>query len=168
MNEGFGNFVFFMAAITASAVAVATLIGIFWTAPRWTSRVDTDLISLKEVTKQIQEDIKKILLRLPEMPVKSGSPVQLTDFGEKIAESLEAEKWASELAEPLLGEISEKQPFQVDEFCIEYVKTKLTEDLEKRVAACAYEFGIDKEGVRSVLRVVLRDELLGRGRRRRR
>ena len=162
MNEWLGNTVSVIAAITASAVAVATLIGIFWKAARWTSRVDTDLISLKEVTKQIQEDIKKILLRLPETPVKNGSPVQLTDLGEKIAEWLEAEKWASELAEPLLGKISEMQPFQVDEFCVEYVKTELTEDLKKRVAACAYEFGIDKEGVRSVLRVVLRDELLER------
>ena len=162
MNEWLVNFASVVAAITASAVAVVTLIGIFWKVPRWTSQVDTDLGSLKGVTKQIQEDIKKILLRLPETPVKSGSPVQLTDFGEKIAESLEAEKWASELAEPLLGEISEMQPFQVDEFCVEYVKTELTEDLKKRVAACAYGFGIDKEGVRSVLRVVLRDKLLKR------
>ena len=128
----------------------------------WIGKANEKFSSIENSLVDIKADIKKIFLRLPETPVKNGSPVQLTDLGEKIAEWLEAEKWASELAEPLLGEISEMQPYQVDEFCIEYVKTERTEDLKERVAACAYEFGIDKEGVRSVLRVVLRDKLLKR------
>ena len=126
----------------------------------WIGKANEKFSSIENSLVDIKADIKKIFLRLPETPVKNGSPVQLTDLGEKIAEWLEAEKWASELAEPLLGEISEMQPFQVDEFCVEYVKTEHTEDLKERVAMCAYEFGIDKEGVRSVLRVVLRDKLL--------
>ena len=38
--------------------------------------------------------------------------------------------------------------------------SSLTEEMKNRVYACSYEFGTDIDNVHTVLRVVLRDELL--------
>ena len=146
-------------AIVVAAIAV---IGLLWNAARWTSRIDADLISLKQFTQEIRDDIKQIFQRLPATPVTSNSPLQLTEFGEKIAEWLNAKKWASHQAESLLNKIEGMEPFRVDEFRRQYARTGLSDKWDKKVAMCAYEFGIDKSGIQSVLRVVLRDELLRR------
>ena len=128
----------------------------------WTKRADEDRASLLGFMAEVRKDIKQIFLRLPSIPISGGSPFQLTDFGEKIAKQLEAGRWASELAGSVLDEVREMEPFEIDEFCDEYGRTRLSADWQVRVARCAYEFGIDKQGVRSVLRVVLRNELLAR------
>ena len=152
-------------------VAALAVLGILWKAARWTSKVDSDLVSLKDITRELKDitkelraDIKQILSRLPAPPIAEGSPVQLTEFGKKISEWLEAKKWASDLAESLLDEINRFEPFEVDEFCDQYTRTRLTDHWQRRVRKCAYEFGTKKAGVQSVMRVVLRDELLSRNR----
>ena len=86
--------------------------------------------------------------------------MQLTEFGQKIAAWLDAKDWAAQLAPDLVDEATGKQPFQIDEINDRYVQTQLSESLKERVAACAYEFGIDRDSVLSVLRVALRNELI--------
>lgn len=110
----------------------------------------------------IREDIKKILSRLPSTTplVESGSPLRLTEFGEKISASIRAESWAEELAPELLDEVKGKEPFEVDEYCQKYVIERLSKEWERRVARCAYEFGTDQDGIKKVMAVVLRDKLL--------
>ena len=138
-------------------IAIGTLL---WKAIRWTSNVDNNLSSLTENVKEIREDIKKLFSALPPATVAGASPLHLTEFGERIAASLDADGWASELAPKLSPEVKGKEPFEIDEFCRNYVQTRLTEEWRRRVAICAYEVGIDKDGVEKVLTVVLRDKLL--------
>ena len=45
---------------------------------------------------------------------------------------------------------------------VEYVATKLDPKIDERVAACAYEFGTDRDHAKPGLWVVPRDELLQR------
>ncbi len=52
------------------------------------------------------------------------------------------------------------EPFEIDEYCDAYVRNKLDDAWQRQVARCAFDFGIDRDGVLSVLRVVLRDALL--------
>ncbi len=162
-------------------VALAIL-GLLGKAIYWVAGVDKDRRALKDdaekdrtefkeksekdrseilgLIKEIREDIKNIFLRLPPAPVAGSSPLRLTDFGNQISSSIKAEEWANELAPTLLDDVQGKQPFEVDEFCQDYVQQKLSDLWQGKVAGCAYEFGIDKDGVLAVLRVVLRDELL--------
>ena len=148
---------------TPDIVIVAlAVVGLIWKAARWTSRVDNDLGTLMEVSMGIRDDIKQLYSRLPAQGVTVGGRLSLTDFGEMVAERLEAQEWAANLAGSLLSDTRGIRPFEVDEFCETYTDTKLDEDWEKKVAMNADQFGTDKDSVRTVLRVVLRDELLKR------
>ena len=102
-------------------------------------------------TQEIRDDIKQILLRLP-----PPRPI------EKMAEFLRAKDWAASVATTVVHEVVNKQPFQIEEFSREYVANKLEPAIEERVSACAYEFGTERDRVKPVLWVVLRDELLER------
>ena len=108
----------------------------------------------------MRDDIKQIFLRLPPVPVVASSPLQLTDYGEKMADFMRAKPWVSDLAPSLRTEVAGKRAFEVDEFSRNYVQTRLEDDLKERVAACVYEFGVDRDNVLKVLQVVLREELL--------
>ena len=116
--------------------------------------------TLQKFMVEIRDDIKKIFLRLPPVPVASSSPLKLTDFGEKIAKEFEAREWATGLTPTLAHEVEGKRAFEIDEFSEKFVGTRLGKDWEERVAGCAYDFGIKRDDVRAVLRVVLRDELI--------
>ncbi len=150
--------------IIIATVALLSLLGGFvfflWRVARWTGNVDNMLSSLTDNVREIRADIKKLFSALPPVPVVGSSPLRLTEFGEKIAASMNAKEWASGLKPGLLSEVEGKEPFEVDEFCREYVQKRLTDEWRRGIAKCAYEFGIDKDGVEKVLAVVLREELL--------
>ena len=124
--------------------------------------VDEHRRTVTSFMKEIRDKVDRIFERLPPMSAMGGSPLRLTDFGERISEWLEAEAWAADLAPRLRGRVEGKAPFEVDRFSREYVRgDEIGPEWARRVAACAYEFGADESGVFEVLRIVLRDELLG-------
>ena len=142
--------------VTASLAVIIAAVKVI----RWTATVDLRLDQFTAFAKEVRDDIKQIFLRLPPVPVVSSSPLQLTDFGERMADFTKAKPWASDLAPSLRAEVAGKRAFEVDEFSRSFVHLRLNDDLKERVAACAYEFGVDRDDVLKVLQVVLRDELL--------
>ena len=144
--------------VTASPAVIYAVVKVI----RWTATVDLKLNQFTDFAKEVRDDIKQIFLRLPPVPVAGSSPLRLTDFGEKMADFMRAKPWASDLAPSLQAEVAGKRPFEVDEFSRGYVQSRLNDELKERVAACAYEFGVDRDAVLRVLQVVLRDELLRR------
>ena len=150
--------------VIVASVALLSLVGGFiyllWRVARWTGSVDNKLSSLTENVREIRADIKRLFSALPPLPVAGSSPLRLTEFGEEIAASMNAKEWASGLKPELLPEVEGKEPFEVDEFCRDYVQKRLPDEWRRKIAECAYEFGIDKDGVEKVLTVVLREELL--------
>ena len=141
-----------------AGVAVLTAI---ITIARWTGSVDADRRNFKSFMDEIRNDIKQIFKRLPDPAVvSSASPLQLTDLGESMSEFMKAKNWAGEIAPQLLPQVINKQPFEVDQVAQDYVKGKLGEEMDRQVAACAYEYGRTQDRVLDVLHVVLRDELL--------
>ena len=113
--------------------------------------------------KEIRDDIKQILLRLPPpTPIENGSPARLNEYGRKMAAFLRAEEWAAGIAATAVREVVNKRPFEIEEFSRRYVESNLDPKIEERVAACAYEFGTERDRVKPVLWVVLRDELMQR------
>ncbi len=142
--------------VTASLAVIIAVVKVI----RWTATVDHRLEQFTDFAKEVRDDIKQIFLRLPPVPVAGSSPLQLTDFGERMADFMKAKPWASELAPSLRPGVAGKRAFEVDEFSRNYVQMRLNDDLKERVAACGYEFGVDRDNVLKVLQVVLRDELL--------
>ena len=142
-------------------VAGLALVAAIAKAGMWISEVNTDRTHVKFLLEEIRQDSKNIRARLPPLPVvKRSSPLSLTDFGEKIEARLSAGKWASRLAPSLEDENSASEPFEIDDYCWNYVREQLSPDWETKVRACAYEFGVEDRDVRLVLRVALRDARL--------
>ncbi|MYK90071.1 MAG: hypothetical protein F4018_17955 [Acidobacteria bacterium] len=150
-------------------LAVATTVGavawrIFW----WVAKIDplpeglrTIASEIRDDTTEIRADIKRIFLQLTPV-AERRSPIRLNDFGRKIAESMHARESAKTSASTLLPEVIGMQDFEIDAFAADVVSTRLGDEWPTRIAASAYENGIDQESVRTVLRVELRDELIER------
>ena len=139
---------------------------------------------IHDVREEIKTDIRDIRDKITEIVGQVGratavpeSPRRLTAFGQEVADALGAQAWAEQEAKtddqlpitdfPVRGmkeAVRALEPFQLDEFVRSYVHRVLRKDLalSDRVAACAYEFGIEQDRVIEVLRIVLRDELLDR------
>lgn len=134
---------------------------------RWTATVDSKLEQFSDFAKEVRQDLrevrqdlKQIFLRLPPPPVAGDSPLQLTDFGRKMADFMKVKSWTADVAPALRDEVVGKRPFEVDEFSRSYVQGRLQDDMKESVAACAYEFGVERDAVLKVLQVALRNELL--------
>ena len=154
--------------LVPSVVAGIAAIGLLIKVSRWSGHVDGDLARLSDVLEGVRDDVRSIrselsglVRRFPPTPVAGDSPLRLTDFGEKIAQCLAADAWATERAAVAASEVTGLQPFEVDAWCQKYVADDRDERMRREIARCAYEFGIEHDGVRQVLRVVLRDALLG-------
>lgn len=153
----------------AIVLAVLAVAGALVAIGRWMGKVDSDRSGFRRFTREIREvvmpeirrDIKRIFERLPAPITEEKSPLQLTDKGEQIADFLKAREWAAEVAPPLAGRISGKEPFEVDQFAERYVaETVSSGGWRRRLAACAYEFGRQRSEIPLVLRIALREELL--------
>lgn len=141
--------------------ASLAFVGLVFATGRWYSSVNSDRANFKEFMDEVRQDVKEILARLPPTPVTGSSPLQLTDFGERMSEWLDAPEWAKGVA--VTVELPDQaEPFQLDEIARRYVHEQVHEAAIALIAKCAYEFGTEHGAVREVLRVVLRDELLKR------
>lgn len=144
-----------------AALAVGT---VFYKTITWIANVNSDREKFHEFMKEVRDDIKKILGRLHSASVSSGSPIQLTDLGKEISTKLGAHEWAEKAAVELGERVKGKQPYEVQEISFNYVKEEFspTAELETKIGMCAYESGIDRDGVLDVLAIELRDILLGK------
>lgn len=128
----------------------------------WAGSTHRSVRTLERFMDEIRTDIKKIFEKLPPSTVAGDSPLQLTDLGKKVSEEIQASEWAKKIASAIALEVAGRHPYEVQEFCLEYVKKEniLTEDMQNRVKTSAFENGIKKEQVLRVLAIRLRDELL--------
>lgn len=140
--------------------------GIFWKVARWTKEVDLRLTTigntLDSFMTEIRGDIKQIFKRLPSETVSGDSPLQLTEKGRSISQSLNADRWAKEIAPTLAQRVEGMVPYDIQEFCRSYVRDEFRPppDLEVKIKECAYQNALDRHSVLDVLAVELRDQLL--------
>ena len=93
-------------------------------------------------------------------PKKHDHRLRLTGLGKEIAEAISAKAWAERLAPDLREQTRGKQPYQINQIARDTAAMAVDEETTRRVAEAAYQFGIEKEEVKWVLRIVLRDLLL--------
>lgn len=132
----------------------------------WSEDVNQDRSEFKKFMEEIRGKIQEILNTLNRSPVlSSGSPLQLTDKGQTIAKQISAEKWAAELGQNIMEDIetdiSNKSPYEIQEFCFKHVYNReFSTDRKDLINNCAYQNGVRFEAVLNVLAIVLRDILL--------
>ncbi len=93
--------------------------------------------------------------------VASRSPIALTPLGKNVANDMEADTWAENLASQLATDAGTRN-FEIQEFAFEYVERKDTFRSAKRdrIREVAYNHGLQTYAVRRVLAIKLRDQLL--------
>ena len=94
----------------------------------------------------------------PSAPATNASPLQLTDYGEEISAAVNAPLWAKQTAKTLRSQVMGKQPYEIAELSFD-AGQKYT--LSSQVREAMYEHGYSDDHIRTVLGIVLRDELIG-------
>lgn len=87
-------------------------------------------------------------------------PLQLTDYGKRIARALDARALVTSAAEEIGEAAREKAAHDVDRMAEQHLETRLGREWEDRVSEVAYEFGTGRREVLNVVRVMLRNHLL--------
>lgn len=152
-------------------VTVTILIGVgtlLFKGGSWYGQVNTDRAAFKKFMDEVHKDLKEIrdnvaeiLGRTTPSPLARTTPLRLNDFGQKIAEQIGADEWASEICEQSKGKVHNKTPYEIQEFCFQSVQAlELGPDQKTLVNTSAYENGLEVEVVLRVLAIVLRDKLL--------
>ena len=126
----------------------------------WIGKVNSDRKSFREFMQKMEKDIREIFERLPARAVIEDSPLRLSVLGDTITKELNARGWAAEVAKTLAPAITTKTQYHVQEICFWYVENELSVEMVRAVRKKAYEHGLSKDQVLSVLAIVLRDRLL--------
>ena len=118
--------------------------------------------TLRGFMAEIRDDIKTILGRLPSPSVAGDSPLRLPELGERISRTLKLSDWADRTAAEIREQVRDKSAYEIQEFCFNYVRSfKPDEKQDAAIKDCAFDNGIDIQGVLDVFAVELRDRLLG-------
>ncbi len=128
----------------------------------WIGKVNNDRDSFKSFMEEIEADFRQILQRLPRQSSQFASPLSLTPDGEKISEDLGAKEWAKQIARTLEKHAANKEPFEIHEITENYVSRefKPTDEMDRKIRSCIYEYGMKRRQITDVLQIELRDALL--------
>ena len=153
--------VYYVAVAGAGLTVVIVICKALYSWGKWVQSVNEAKRTLDGFVVEIRKDIKELLGQLAGT-VARGSPLRLTDLGMTGSDGVEARRWAERIAKGLYPRVQGKQPYQVQEFCFDYVNEEYKPDpeLDAKIGACAYDQGISRERVLEVLVVELRDKLL--------
>ena len=124
--------------------------------------VSDEVKGVRDDIKEVNGGVKEILMRLPSESSGHSSPLRLTGQGRSMSRDLKARDWAETKTAEFADRLRGKQPFEVHEFSLKYVREEFRPDAEwdARIGACAYENGMTRDKVLDVLALELRDALL--------
>ena len=132
----------------------------------WVGRIDAMRDSVTDFMKEIRSDIKKILGNMEPRTVVAGSPLQLSDLGEQIADTLSVRPWAHVMSSGILldetyDNVREMSEYELQEFCMNYCTSVFSfpEETLDRMANVAFNHGIKVKEVKKVYAVLLRDQI---------
>ena len=156
--DWFGSAVAWVGALAGLSVVV----GIIFAAGQWKGRVDSDRDTFRSTLKEIRDDIKRIFQLLPRETIGGSSPLQLTDLGRSISQTLDAAQWAENTSRRLAGRTEGQSPYDIQSMAFDYVEKEFEPDgdMESQIKQCAYENGLRRKQVLDVLAIELRDALL--------
>ena len=145
--------------ITPAAVVAVALVGALVKWLLWIGSMNEHKSEASSLLREIRADIKKIFQRLPAEPIGSASPRALTDYGQRIADAVDAKIWAEREAQNLDAQAEGRRGYEIEDLAFQHVETH---ELSPDIRETAFEQGFTVAHVRDVLAVVLRDVLLDR------
>ena len=90
-----------------------------------------------------------------------SSPLQLTEFGKNISDSIDAKGIAQSLVAGVNPNVRDKPAYDIQEFCFAHVnECELPEAQLNHIKQCAFDNGIEQKNVRRVIAVELRNLIL--------
>lgn len=140
-------------------VAALAMVGAVFRIGKWVGSID----SLKETVETSIMETKKILERLPPSTIAEGSPLTLTELGRLVSKELKAGEWAQETANELILRVQKKEPYEVQQFCFDYVKESRfisSDEFVREMRKIAYNHAVSIEKVEDVLAIELQDALM--------
>lgn len=151
-------------ALTITGIGlVVSFLAFCFKAGEWKGSVDKDRQNFRHFMTEMRQKIDDIFARLPPRRIlEEKSPLGLTELGREIGEEIGAKVWAANMVANLRSEVERKSPYQLQDFCFEFVKSKLelTPEQTMLVESTAYSHGLRKEKVLDVLVIELRDALI--------
>ena len=110
-----------------------------------TSAVSNVMIEIRNELRTILQKVEQVLLRV-DVGVARGSPLQLTDVGRSMSETLGSTAWAEAKALDLFEQVRGMGPYDVQEFSKKFVTDEFEPDaaMESAIKACAYEHGLQR------------------------
>ncbi|MCY3777043.1 MAG: hypothetical protein OXH11_13800 [Candidatus Aminicenantes bacterium] len=133
--------------------------------PEWRGRVDRRLSGISKRLTNIEDKTGNLILFLLGGPREAlfgtNSPMTLTSHGKEVARSIDASSWAKGEVEKHRAEVAGKSDYWIQKYCIRYCLFEYTpsESYLAVLEKCAFEMGVQMDGILQVLAIVLRDEL---------
>ncbi len=136
----------------------------------WIGKVDTKISEFDKFMKRVDDSLKPIDGKftkifdtlIKKQAIASDSPLQLTNFGNEISDTVGVEELARELAPELFDELASKDEYTIQERCSEYVRNEWqpSSEIETVIRKTAFQEGIDRKVVLDVIAIVLRDRII--------
>ena len=154
----FDNPIFFL-------LAGSTLVGI----GIWIGRTEFLNKAVRDALKEIKQTLAglkkntdKILDKIKSGTIEGESPYRLNDKGLSVSNSIDAKQWAKRKSQELVPSIKGKQPFEIYEFCKNFVRYEFNPNdaFVQKMKMCAYENAITVSEVEDVLIIELRDAII--------
>lgn len=148
--------------VVIGGIAIVTLV---YRVGAWVGGVNEHKRTVGAFMEEVSKDIKVLLRRVPPPTVSGGSPLRLTDLGERVSGEIGAIAWAKRTATTLADRVAGKRPDEIQEFCLAYVngdEFQPDNAFDTVIKITGYENGVDRAGVLDVLAITLRYELLPR------
>ena len=125
----------------------------------WVGNVNSDRNSFKAFMKEIREKVDKILERLPPSTETTGSPIRLTELGQKVSNEVDASSLARDLVPGLRRRVAEREAYDIQEICLRFVEHEYDPppDVDSRIKKVAFNNGLDRRQVLRVIGLELRD-----------
>lgn len=145
------------------AVAIPSILA-FGGAMYWAGSVNTDVSALKEAVKQIKEDIKDILSRLPSDGLNKTSPVHLTPLGKEIVAEFEEFNWMVPAIDTNWSFVNQKSPYEIQEYCINLMTVQYSPSsaMDIKIYDSAFKYGMTRRQILEILAIALRDKIFER------
>lgn len=140
------------------SIAIAAAIGKLLL---WIGTQNESVGAVKKSLRKLEDNSDQILLILaPE--AKGSSPLQLTELGDRIAESIGSIGVVTEVYKNLVNRTKEKTPYQVQKICLDYMENEFSPSVELKEAIenCAFENGVLPRNIRRVIAILVRNALL--------
>ena len=149
--------------------------GIYTKIDAMSQKIDTmsknmDTISQRmDTMSQRMDTMSQRIDRLSENVVDNNSPLSLSEYGQKLADKINAPAIATKYKERLAGmaKTQNMRPYQIQQCCFEYAANEMLKDLEKNdqeqyylLTDTAFNEGVEMKQFLKVIGVILIDQVL--------